>query len=77
MSGKNQLSFGQNVNFKFQNTPFIGSEIKMDDSILLPMKICFTFFDKEHAKWSSISGVMIKRSWKIKFGKLKIDALAS
>ena len=31
-----------------------------------------TFFGKEHVNWSSISGVMIRRSWKIKFGKLKI-----
>ena len=31
-----------------------------------------TFFGKDHVNWSSISGVMIRRSWKIKFGKLKI-----
>ena len=31
-----------------------------------------TFFGKEHVNWSSISGVMIRRSWKFKFGKLKI-----
>ena len=31
-----------------------------------------TFFGKEHVNWSSIRGVMKWRSWKIKFGKLKI-----
>ena len=31
-----------------------------------------TFFGKEHVNCSSISGVMIRRSWKFKFGKLKI-----
>ena len=29
-----------------------------------------TFFGKEHVNWSSISGVMIGRSWTIKFGKI-------
>ena len=29
-----------------------------------------TFFGKEHVNWSSISGVMIRRSWTIKFGKV-------
>ena len=29
-----------------------------------------TFFGKDHVNWSSINGVMIGRSWKIKFGKL-------
>ena len=28
------------------------------------------FFGKEHVNWSSISGVMRGRSWKIKFGKI-------
>ena len=28
------------------------------------------FFGKEHVNWSSISGVMIGRSWTIKFGKI-------
>ena len=31
-----------------------------------------TFFGKEHVNWSSISGVIMGRSWKIEFGKLKI-----
>ena len=35
-----------------------------------------TFFSIEHANWSSISGVMRGRSWKIEFGKLKIGVLA-
>ena len=30
------------------------------------------FFGKEHINWSSISGDMMRRSWKIKFGKLNI-----
>ena len=39
-----------------------------------PWKVV-TFFDKEHVNWSSNSGVMIGRSWKIEFGKLKIGWL--
>ena len=34
------------------------------------------YFGKEHVNWSSISGVMRGRSWKIEFGKLKIGVLA-
>ena len=37
--GKINYLFGQKVNLKFQNTPFTGSDIKMDDSILLPWKV--------------------------------------
>ena len=44
MFGKINYLFGQNVNLKFQNTSFIGSEIKMDDSILLPVKISYIFW---------------------------------
>jgi len=38
MFGKINYLFGQNVNLKFQNTSSRGSEIKMEDSILLPVK---------------------------------------
>ena len=34
--------------------------------------IVVTFFGKEHVNWSSNIGVMMGRSWKIEFGKLKI-----
>ena len=34
-----------------------------------------TFFGKELVNWSSISGVMIGRSWKIQFEKLKIGGI--
>ena len=34
-----------------------------------PWKVVI-FFGKEHANWSSISGVMIGLSWKIKFRKI-------
>ena len=34
-----------------------------------PWKVV-TFFGKEHLNWSSISGVMIGRSWTIEFGKI-------
>ena len=30
-----------------------------------------TFFGKDHANWSNISGVLIGWSWKVMFGKLK------
>ena len=40
-------------------------------SSFFPWKIVI-FFGKEHVNWSSISGVMIGRSWQTKFGKLKI-----
>ena len=40
-----------------------------------PWKIV-TFFGKEHVNWPSNSGVMIGRSSKINFGKLKIGVLA-
>ena len=56
---------------KCQNTPFIGTDTKMDDSIFLDVRLV-TFFSKEHVNWSSIGWVMIGRNWKIKFGKLKI-----
>ena len=36
-----------------------------------PWKVV-TFFGKDHVNWSSINEVMIGRSWKINFGKLKI-----
>ena len=36
-----------------------------------PWKVV-TFFGKDHVNWSNINGVMIGRSWKIKFGKFKI-----
>ena len=52
-----------------QNTPLMGTETKMDDSILFPVKSSY-IFGKEHANWSSISGVMIGLSWKIKFRKI-------
>ena len=39
-----------------------------------PWKVV-TFFGKEHVNWSSISGVMIGRSWKIQFEKLKIGGI--
>ena len=44
MFGKIYYLFCQIVNFKFQNTSFIGSEIKMDDSILLPVKSSYIFW---------------------------------
>ena len=34
-----------------------------------------TFFGKEHVNWSSNSGVMMERSWKIEFEKIKIGWL--
>ena len=58
--GKSHYLFGKNMNSKCQNTPFIWTETKMDDSILFPVKISYN--------WSSISGVMIGRSlenWKL------------
>ena len=36
-----------------------------------PWKVV-TFFGKNHVNWSTINEVMIGRSWKINFGKLKI-----
>ena len=42
--GKINYLFDWNVNLEFQNTPFIGSEIKMDDSILFPVKSSFIFW---------------------------------
>ena len=36
--------FGKNMNSKCQNTPFIGTETKMIDSILLPVKISYIFW---------------------------------
>ena len=36
-----------------------------------PWKVVI-FFGKEHVNWSSISGDMMGRSWKIEFGKLNI-----
>ena len=69
--GKVHYLFGKKINTECQNTIFWGTETKMDDSFLLPVKSSYIFY-KEHVNWSSISGVMIRRSWKIKFGKLKI-----
>ena len=43
-SRKINYLFGQNVNLKFQNTPFIGNETKMDDSILFPIKSSYIFW---------------------------------
>ena len=34
-----------------------------------------TFFGKEHVNWSSKSGVIMERSWKIEFEKIKIGWL--
>ena len=39
-----------------------------------PWKVVI-FYGKEHVNWFRISGVMIGRSWKIEFGKLKIGWL--
>ena len=39
-----------------------------------PWKV-ITFFGKEHVNWSSFGGVMIGRSWKIQFEKLKIGGI--
>ena len=39
-----------------------------------PIKVV-TFFGKEHVNWSSFGGVMIGRSWKIQFEKLKIGGI--
>ena len=48
-----------------QNTSFNGTETKMNDSILLPVKSSY-IFGKEHVNWFHISGVMMGRSWTIK-----------
>ena len=42
--GKVHYLFGKNMNSKCQNTTFIGTETKMNDSILLPVKSSYIFW---------------------------------
>ena len=63
--------FGKNMNSMCQNTHLLGLRQKWMIPSCCLWKVV-TFFGKEHVNWSSISGVMKWRSWKIKFGKLKI-----
>ena len=59
------------LNVKRAETPLqLGMRQKLIIPSCLPWKVV-TFFGKEHVNWSSISGVMIGRSWTIKFGKCK------
>ena len=79
MKLKNQVwkipFFGPNEIFSDKNTYLMGTETKMNDPILFPMKKSY-FFGKELVNWSSISGVMKSFSWKFDSGKIKIGILA-
>ena len=46
--------------------------MKSKDAYSLQQIKVVIFFGKEHFNWSSINGVKVGRSQKIKFGKLKI-----
>ena len=57
------------LNVKRAKTPL---QLGMRQKLIIPSCLSWkvvTFFGKEHVNWSSISGVMIGRSWTIKFGK--------
>ena len=42
--GKVHYLLSKNINSKHQNIPFIGTETKMNDSILLPVKSSYIFW---------------------------------
>ena len=58
-----------------QKLPFNwGSDKNGWFNLVSPWKVVI-FFGKKHVNWSSFGGVMIGRSWKIQFKKLKIGGI--